>query len=281
MHNALLLIAAVPQTRDALFEAEWHYAHGIGHMVIGTSKHRTGVRGVASGTVLFESECGTCEQTVFGAEERKEDSGPLSSLSELITTMREAATNGADPTTTTTRRELSETEGPGLALRYFLCTLIAKSIRMNHSRFYEGASAAAAADELPEDAPAPAFAPASPPPERAQWHGSRYSADGELLWVECDGLILDLTDKALPPWMVRAKPTLQSYVKQTDSKSRGAAPRSNSGVGRRLSIGIAPHSPPDGDGSDGCAGTPKKKRSLFGTRKPDRRNSAPAKYIGK
>ena len=195
-------------------------------MVIGTSTSRTGVRGVASGTVLFESECGTCKQEVVMCDDAAREDGALSSSSpssELVTTTREAATSDAGTTTIkTTRRALSETEAPGLALRYFLCTLIAKSIRMNHSHFHNqhryrlAGGGAAAAAKGPEEAPSPSSASTSPPPEHnTQRRGPRCSADGELLWVECDGLVLDLTDKPLPPWMVRAKPTLQSYVKQS------------------------------------------------------------------
>ena len=42
-----LLIAAIPQTRTALLDAEFRHVHGIGHMVIGKSKDQPDLWSVA------------------------------------------------------------------------------------------------------------------------------------------------------------------------------------------------------------------------------------------
>ena len=44
VYNAHLLFAAVPQTRNAFFQAEWRPVRGISHMVIGASAEKTGLR---------------------------------------------------------------------------------------------------------------------------------------------------------------------------------------------------------------------------------------------
>ena len=141
VYSAQLLIAALPQTRTALLEAEFHYVHGIGHMIIGKSKDRPGVKRTKAGSLDDQSLC----------------------------------------------------------MRHFLCQIVAKGVRMNHSEFDE------LARNLTQE---PCWY------ERGwTWHASTIS--------ECDGMSLTLSDEPFPASMVQSNPTQLSQHLMSDGTPKG------------------------------------------------------------
>ena len=130
VYNAHLLFAAVPQTRNAFFQAEWRPVRGISHMVIGASAEKTGLR--------------------------HEDS-----------------------------------EESQRRLVHFLCQMIARGVRMNHSLFEPAEETAA---EL------------SKPKRKDLMIGLDFQAAS----AACGSLQLDLSDEPFPKWMINENPELFS-----------------------------------------------------------------------
>ena len=186
-YNAHLLIAAVPQTRDALFDIEWHHVHGIGHLLIGVSKRKPGVR--------RDSDL-ICIETLRASGMLDELENPktaemLGSLDDRPGSAASTATAAAPPVPVgpvvtparrNSRRSSVSGRAPldrGVAIKHFLCSLLVKAIRMNHSHFER-----APGDELSDD-----------------------TIDDRGASVMCDGQRLDLTDAPLPSWMLRTEVT--------------------------------------------------------------------------
>ena len=130
VYNAHLLFAAVPQTRNAFFQAEWRPVRGISHMVIGASAEKTGLR--------------------------HEDS-----------------------------------EESQRRLVHFLCQMIARGVRMNHSLFEP---AKETATELGK-------------PRRKDL---TIDLDFQAASAVCGSLQLDLSDEPFPKWMINEDPELFS-----------------------------------------------------------------------
>ena len=114
---------------------QWHRTRGIGHMIIGASKERPGVR---------------------QAEHRQE--------------MRVLAPSG----NAEEERLAATRKDPGLAMRHFLCQIAARGVQMNYSRFPD-------VNVDAENRPSPSVV-----------------LQTNEAFVQCDDLILDLSDKVRP-----------------------------------------------------------------------------------
>ena len=148
VYTAQLIIAALPQTRDALFDIDWCPVRGTGHIVIGKSKDQPGLKTPKVGARLFESPT------------RKMWIGEGNMLH--------------DEKHGETKTHISNSSMNAIAMQHFLCQMITKGIHMNHSLFTED-------DPVTEQSGVP----------RAS--------------IECDGLVLDLSDEPFPPWMQAEK----------------------------------------------------------------------------